>query len=133
MSDRITDEQADRALDFVPFVATQAGGASIRPHAVLVAYIRQLREDVGWRESVLNEVRATLEALDGPSPHTPPMMFAEWIKCVVAHRTLTTIDMLIRRVRIEIENAEGPKATARVVELNAVLAWLEYQLEAETP
>ena len=128
-ADRITDAQADRFLDMI-------GSDLFVQEAVqetLSAYIRQLREDVGWRESVLNEVRATLEALDGPSPHTPPMMFPEWIKCVVAHRTLTTIDMLIRRVRIEIEDAEGPKAVARVVELNAILKWLEYQREAEAP
>ena len=78
---RVTDEQADRTLTcmFAPMSDDVQ---------TLAAYIRHMREDVGWRESVLEEVRETLAAL-GCGCHdakaTPPMMYSEWIKCVVAH------------------------------------------------
>ena len=97
-ADRITDEQADVFLAMV-------GDDLFAQEPVrdtLSAYIRQLREDVAWRESVLTEVRATLEALDGPSPHTPPMMYPEWIKCVAAHQRKAVLDALIERA----ENTE---------------------------
>lgn len=55
------------------------------------------REDVA--DSILAEIGETLRALGcgcGPEAHrtTPPMMYPEWIKCVVAHRERTVVEAL---------------------------------------
>ena len=42
----VSKKEADQALRKVPFEAVVDGGMPIRPHAILKAYIEQLRDDL---------------------------------------------------------------------------------------
>lgn len=56
----------------------------------LAARVKELEDSVGWKSWVLDEIAAVLSALDKKHPGdpeaTPPMMYREWVLCVVGQR-----------------------------------------------